>query len=202
MRCWGYKEGLGWGSRSNWWRSMEAKERLLPDGTHRRKELMSGKLLRSGRPKIQEDWRVDPSEGHSKGSAWVPRVRKSWADNYPAFSLQSTFHYLHTDGFPLSVPTPERIPLCLHQRLIYWRTSKKVLKTISCFHYMTLCGCSLMYVKSPTHKPKEWVLGTKWVSSIPLNLMEKSNKIYKLADYKICMLVVTLLLCHLLLLFL
>lgn len=37
----GYKEGGGGGSTGNWWRVKEAMERLLPDGTYSRKELIS-----------------------------------------------------------------------------------------------------------------------------------------------------------------
>lgn len=38
----GCKEG-GKGSTGNWWRGKEAMERLLPDGTHSREELISEK---------------------------------------------------------------------------------------------------------------------------------------------------------------
>ena len=40
--------------------------------------------------------------------------------------------------------------------------------------------------KKPTHKPKEWVLVTKWVSSTALNLVGKSDEICKLEGHKIC----------------
>lgn len=35
--------GWGRGSTGNWWRGKEAMERLLPDGTHSREELISEK---------------------------------------------------------------------------------------------------------------------------------------------------------------
>lgn len=53
---------------SNWWDDMEAVERLLPAGTHRRQELVPGKVLRREKTcNLESNGSVDPSKYHSKG---------------------------------------------------------------------------------------------------------------------------------------